>query len=259
MTSRTAVALTVLAGLFGVVSLMCRDVVLAETQQGTPDIPAAIRRGGLKEAARVSGGRYTLIWDVEPHISPQNLRRLVAASDLVIAGEVTESKCHLSKTGEYITTHYRVFVHERLRGHVQGGSSDVLVSMVGGQVFFEDGLTATVETPGFHGPVNGERLLLFLNFVPPSADYVAPAIREYANTSPMYRLVFGRASVWGISLNENERVTPKWQTPENAELDYGSKNVKTLLLDVRKAIGELERKNPRSVKFIRDPRESASR
>ena len=77
---------------------------------------------------------------------------------------------------------------------------------------------------------------------PDAADYVAPATRQYANGAPVYRLVFGRASLWGISANENDRVTPKWQKPQNGALDYSGHRVETLLDDVRTVMNDLLRR-----------------
>lgn len=120
----------------------------------------AIRRGGLREAARIRGHyvgirttSYSLKYDLES---------LAAHSGSIIIGNPIDSTAHLSADGQLITTWYRIQIVQALKGKLQPGET-VTVSLPGGKLVFEDGTSAEIKTPDLEGMQNGQTYILFLS------------------------------------------------------------------------------------------------
>jgi len=119
----------------------------------------ALRRGGLREAARIKGHYVTTkrtSWDA----IFSDLESLTSHSKSVIVGMPLQSSSRLSPGGDTILTDYKMNVLDALKGKIRSGSS-VTVTTVGGFVRFEDGTSAEVRTPDIHIQ-NGKTYVLFL-------------------------------------------------------------------------------------------------
>lgn len=120
----------------------------------------AIRRGGLREAARRKG-RYVVKMDPTWDWSNFDLESLTKKSAVVLIGEATESKPQLNRDGDALSTEYQIAVSEPLKGSFRQGNT-IQVAMLGGLIEFEDGTSAEVQTPGFERMSKGKKYLLFL-------------------------------------------------------------------------------------------------
>jgi len=136
----------------------------ARTQQPTSQddtaLRDAIRKGGLREAARIKG-HYVGIMKTG-HWAKLDLESLTKYSAAIIVGTPEGSASRLSDDGEVITTEYKVKVKESLKGAL---TSDQLVtiSLPGGKVVFADGTSATINTPDIEGMVEGRTYVFFLS------------------------------------------------------------------------------------------------
>lgn len=108
----------------------------------------ALRRGGLREAARIKGhyvGEFDPHWD----FGRFDIETLAKNSAVVIVGvPIKEVGSRLSPSGQTILTDFEVKVVQVFKGAVTASSS-VIVSLPGGSVKFDDGTTAELRTPGF--------------------------------------------------------------------------------------------------------------
>src|SRR4051812_22562734 len=125
------------------------------------EIRDALRRGGLHEAARVSGGSYKTTGEAGPDVIVPDLTSLAEVSDAVVIGKPTSSMAHLTKNGLSITTDYRVVVGQTLSGDIPR-DRQIVVSVPGGRVQFSDGLTAEVVILGLVAPEPQSRAVMFL-------------------------------------------------------------------------------------------------
>ena len=118
----------------------------------------AIRRGGLREAAKIKRHYVTTAeaaWDW----SRFDLESLTRTSSAVVIGSPVDSSVRLSASGETITTEYNFRIKDVLKGSVEG---IVKVGLLGGKIEFEDGTSAEVQTPGFEKMTVGKAYILFL-------------------------------------------------------------------------------------------------
>jgi hypothetical protein len=132
----------------------------ANPQDTSSDDVEAIRRGGLREAARIRGHyvgirttSYFLKYDIES---------LAAQSGDIIMGSPIDNTTHLSSDGQMITTWHRVKILQTLKGKLQPDET-VTVSLPGGKVVFEDGTSAEIKTPDLEGMQNDQKYILFLS------------------------------------------------------------------------------------------------
>lgn len=121
----------------------------------------ALRRGGLREAARVKG-RYVATFDPHWDFGQFDVETLTKNSAAVIVG-VARRKLgsRLSADGQSIVTDYEIGVTERIKGAMPQGST-VTVSLPGGVVGFEDGTSAELRTREFDHFKTGATYTLFL-------------------------------------------------------------------------------------------------
>lgn len=120
----------------------------------------AIRRGGLREAARIRG-HYVGI-SATSYFLKDDLESLAAHSGNIIIISPIDNTTHLSANGQLITTWHRVKILQTLKGKLQPDET-VTVSLVGGKVVFEDGTSAEIKTPDLDGMQNGQTYILFLS------------------------------------------------------------------------------------------------
>lgn len=157
--------------LFGILILTAAVITMGGTYQSGQDkkkpqlsdekeISDALSRGGYREAARLKGHVVTQVdptWDWAGF----DLETLTKSSAAVVVGEAGEGKGQLSHDGRLVTTDYDVMVTKPLKGNFREGNI-IKVSMLGGNITFEDGTSAEVQTPDFEKMVTGRKYLLFL-------------------------------------------------------------------------------------------------
>src|SRR3712207_9046786 len=108
----------------------------------------ALRRGGLREAARLKGhyvGEYNPHWDFG-QFDVEALTKNSVAVVLGVPSKKTASR--LNKSGRVILTDYEVTVSEVFKGPLAAGNP-VTVSLPGGRVEFEDGTSAELRARDF--------------------------------------------------------------------------------------------------------------
>jgi hypothetical protein len=123
-----------------------------EAQEKAGDDHAAIRdalrRGGLREAAKLKG-HY--IEDFDPHwdFGLFDIESLTKNSAAIVVGIPTKNLGgRLSSSGQAILTNYEVLVQETFKGTLTAGQT-ITVSLPGGRVEFDDGTSAELRTPDF--------------------------------------------------------------------------------------------------------------
>lgn len=120
----------------------------------------AVRRGGLREAAKLKG-RYVASINTS-HWLKFDLESLTKNSAAVIIGRPLSSVSRLTPDGEQITTEYQININEVLKGNLTANEK-ISLSLPGGIVVFEDGTSAEVKTPDEERIENGKTYLLFLS------------------------------------------------------------------------------------------------
>lgn len=172
--------------------------------QSRPAAEAALRQGGLKAAAAASGGEYTSRTEWLTDIA-YTLPSLAAEADVVLIGTLGEGVGHLSASGEYITTDFRMTVEKSLKGKLLPHST-VVFQVMGGKVVFEDSSSATIETKGFIRPNAGARVVIFGKRFPDGDRLMTPVIRAYANGAPVFRLVGMGRGVYELPDDDNDKI-----------------------------------------------------
>lgn len=149
---------------FILLGLMTLAVVkIAKSQEPKPQDSSdveAIRRGGLREAARIRGHWVGSMRT--SHFLKYDLESLAAHSSNIIIGSLIDSSSHLSPDGPLITTWYRIKILQSLKGKLLSGET-ITTSLPGGKVVFEDGTSAEIKTPDFDGIQNDQTYVLFLS------------------------------------------------------------------------------------------------
>ena len=120
----------------------------------------AIRRGGLREAARIRG-HYVGIRTTS-YFLKYDLESLAAHSGNIIIGNPIDNTAHLSANGQLITTWYRIKILRSMKGKFQPDET-VTISLPGGKLVFEDGTSAEIKTPDLDAMQNDQKYVLFLS------------------------------------------------------------------------------------------------
>lgn len=121
---------------------------------------AAIRKGGLREAARIKGHYVASI--NTSHWLKFDLETLTKNSAAVIIGNPLSSVSRLSPNGDLIMTEYQISVNEVLKGNLTP-EEKVNVSLSGGIIVFEDGTSAEIKTPDSERIEKGKTYILFIS------------------------------------------------------------------------------------------------
>ena len=124
-------------------------------------VKEALRRGGVREAARI---KKHYVANFNPHWdwSSFDIEALTKHSAAVVVGTPTQGESQLSADGQLITTNYEVAVQEVIKGNITQGDT-IKVSLPGGKVEFEDGTSAELITPDFERMTNNKSYVLFLS------------------------------------------------------------------------------------------------
>lgn len=157
----TGVAVALLAGVF-LTTGRGQDATQPEAKdRERQSVIEAMRRGGLREAARIKG-RHVVSDRVRGEAIYADLEALASHSDVVVVGTAVQNVCQLTPEGDNITTNYEVRVDQTFKGAVKRGGA-VRVGLPGGMVQFEDGTSAEVRVPGFRKMEDGKTYVLFLS------------------------------------------------------------------------------------------------
>jgi len=132
----------------------------AQKREGPDELTNAVRKGGLKEGARIKkrfvSSERTTGW------AKYDLESLTSHSAAVIMGTPLNSSSSLTTNGERITTEYQIKVSRIFKGQVQDNSL-IRVSVPGGKVIFEDGTSAEILTPDLGPITKNQTYVLFLH------------------------------------------------------------------------------------------------
>lgn len=128
--------------------------------QDRPDIVAAVRRGGLREAARIK--RHYVASIRTSSWLKYDVESLVKNSEAVVTGTAGSGVGRLSSDGKLIFTDYEVKLAEVIKGD-SAFRDTVSVGLQGGKVVFEDGSSAEILTPHLRRMESGKVYLLFLS------------------------------------------------------------------------------------------------
>ena len=121
----------------------------------------ALRKGGLKEAARIKGD-YVMTYDPFWHTPTLDLKGLTKKSGLIVTGIPVNNRCRLTLDGFIVLTVYDVLVTEVLKGDDVKAGQTIKVALPGGKVRFKDGTSAEVRTPDFQQMSNNKTYALYL-------------------------------------------------------------------------------------------------
>lgn len=166
ITSRTLfVACLVAAVLFAIIGISRTPAQLPSAQGRTGDdfraVRDALRRGGLREAAKLKG-HY--VGDFNPHWDSGrfDIEALTKNSMAVVMGTVVKKLgTRLSDEDQLITTDYEVVVNNTLKG-VPAKGEKISIGLIGGSLEFDEGTSAELRTPNFEHVKPGSTYLLFL-------------------------------------------------------------------------------------------------
>lgn len=122
----------------------------------------ALRRGGLREAAKLKG-HYVHEFDPHWDFGQCDLEGLSKNSAAVIVGvPVKTLAARLEPGGGGVVTDYEVAVREVIKGELKPGAT-VKVGLAGGRVEFDDGTSAEVKTLDFEHMKPGGTYAIFLS------------------------------------------------------------------------------------------------
>ena len=164
-------------------------------------VQAALRRGGLHEAARVSGGFFKTWGNAMPDLYISDLAQVVGRSDAVVVGVPTSSKSHLSKDGSYITTDFRVVAEQVLMGDIPSGR-EIVVSVQGGRLQFADGLAAEIEMLDMAPPEHGGRVVMMLW----KNTWASDELVSWTNGAPLYSPALGPLGMYTMGSTDSSKI-----------------------------------------------------
>jgi hypothetical protein len=130
------------------------------SSQDNSEFVKAIRKGGLREAARIRG-HYVATMNTSYWLK-FDLESLTKNSAAIIVGTPEGSASRLSPDGQQITTEYQIKVKKSLKGGLTPNEI-MSVSLPGGKIVFEDGTSAEIKTPDLEGMENGSTYVLFIS------------------------------------------------------------------------------------------------
>ena len=152
----TTLVVLIVAGFIVVKSAKTKS--FSQEPQEQDSLVAAVRRGGLREAARIKG-QYVGTQRASGWIK-YDLESLTEKSSVIVVGTPITSSSSLVSSGDRIVTEYKMRIDQTLKGKLNQGPLSVIVP--GGKVTFEDGTSAEIDTPDL-GPIEEDKkYVLFL-------------------------------------------------------------------------------------------------
>jgi hypothetical protein len=131
-----------------------------QNNQDTIALREALRRGGLREAAKLKG-HYVAEYNPHPDWGQFSVEALTKNSVAVIVGRFTRKLDARVPDSKVIFTDYEVTVDELVKGNINQAET-IVVTLPGGRIDFEDGTSAEQTTPSFEHPLIGRAYTLFL-------------------------------------------------------------------------------------------------
>lgn len=199
--------ITVLAwGLFGLAFSIRNATSQSQPKSQEPD-PAvlAMRRGGVREAARVKGhyvgSESTTGW------MKYDIEALTSSSAAIVIGRPLTSSSRVTPSGDRIVTDFKIKIEREIKGTF-GEERLINVVVPGGKVIFEDGSSAEIETPDL-GPIDTKQDYIF--FLNPSKEVNS------------YRLTGGGQGLFEIS-SSDRRVKPLGDKSDIVQKHQGKKS-----------------------------------
>lgn len=163
---RQVLFVTVLLLLISVGLLMAQSGISQQATQNSQGDVEAVRRGGLREAARTKGK------DVGTTGSGSwvryDLESLTSHSLAIVMGTPVASVAQLSDSGEMVLTEYDVKVKEVFKGHPYRDQV-IKVRLPGGKITFENGTSAEIRSD-VEPMENGKNYVLFLTVPTANSD-----------------------------------------------------------------------------------------
>lgn len=186
----------------------------------------ALKRGGLREAARIKG-HYVDTYG-SPHTEMfENVGELASLSEVIIVGTPTQNRTQLSQNGQMIYTNYKVTVQTPIKGNVEVGDT-VIVSLPGGRVSWDNGTIAEIKTPDVPKMVNGRAYVLFLNKFGQEENVFLPLEKGQG----MFEIATGGLKIKPLGRD----ITPLVKRNKD-------KDVTDFLKDIRKAVNDNQTSN----------------
>lgn len=177
----------------------------------------AVRRGGLKEAARIKGNYVTSVRT--SYWLKYDLESLAKNSADIVVGTPIDGEARLSPDGQTITTEHHFKILESLKGNLSSGET-IVVSLPGGKIVFEDGTSAEVITPDLEGMVNSKSYALFLS--------------PRTTASGAFSLTGAGQGLFELN-NEKQSVKPRGHPVDPVQKHKGE-NVEVFLEEIRSAV-----------------------
>jgi hypothetical protein len=163
--SLIGIALVVLTGGFLLVKNAEMQSLTKQGSQEPDPVMLALRKGGLREAAKLKG-HYVGI-ERTSDWGKYSLNSLTQASSYIVVGSPILSSAKVVGTDkDRIVTEHLVRVDQLLKGKLHENTL-ITVAIPGGKVTFEDGTSAEIKTPDF-GPI--EEFGNYVLFLSPSND-----------------------------------------------------------------------------------------
>jgi hypothetical protein len=183
------------------------------------------RSSTLPDAARASGGVYRVEQDWNSWQVATGLDSLFEASDVVIVGKLEESQPSLSPDQRAVSTMLSFRTAEVLKGDVRLNQA-VLVWTPGGSVTLADGMVVDVRIKDWDPLIAGQRCVLFLSAMKPSAQ--AAVVGSVSGT--VLAPTLGRQ---GVFLIAGERVSVRGRNIDIVQQRYSQSEVGKFMRELR--------------------------
>lgn len=160
--------------------------VARDKSQEQDPLVAAVRRGGLREAARIKG--HYVSTERTTGWMKYELESLTQNSSDVIIGTPMVGSCNLLGSGDGIVTAYSVRIDQTLKGK-SNEKRLVTLEVPGGKVTFDDGTSAEIKTPDL-GPIEEHQSYLMF-------------LRPRGNASQVFGLTGGGQGLFELSASDS--------------------------------------------------------
>jgi hypothetical protein len=212
-----SITLMLFALAFTVVRSVRTQSITKDKSQDPDPVVAAIRRGGLREAARIKG--HYVSTERTTGWMKYDLESLTQNSSEVILGTPIVSSSNLVGSGDGIVTEYRIRIDQILKGKLNEKRL-VSLEVPGGKVTFDDGTSAEIKTPDL-GPI--EEYKSYVMFLKPRG-----------NNSEVFGLTGGGQGLFELSTSDS-MVKPRGDKADIVQ-KHKNQQVSTFLEEVKLAV-----------------------
>jgi hypothetical protein len=183
------------------------------------------RSSTLPEAARASGGTYRVEQDWNSWQIASGLQSLFESSDVVIVGKLEGSQSNLSPDQRAVSTMLSLRASEVLKGDVRLNQA-LLVWTPGGSVTLADGTVVEVRIKDWEPLTTGQRCVLFLSAMEPSAQAAVVGSVPGMVLAP----TLGRQGVFVIA---GDRVSVRGRSVDIVQQQYSQSDVGKFMRELR--------------------------